>query len=107
MPPSAGEAWGRETGDLQLFGFHPHLWDEPARRAISRYPRKTIGKRMAAKLKDIRVKLRQRMHESIAGTAEVAAVGGEGIFPIPCGTGQRGETEDVSARRAATLAAST
>jgi group II intron reverse transcriptase/maturase len=30
--------------------------------------RKTIGKRMAAKLKDIKAKLRQRMHESIKGT---------------------------------------
>jgi RNA-directed DNA polymerase len=30
--------------------------------------RKTIGKRMAAKLKDIREKLRQRMHENIGGT---------------------------------------
>ncbi|MGO9257243.1 MAG: RNA-directed DNA polymerase, partial [Terracidiphilus sp.] len=30
--------------------------------------RKTIGKRMAAKLKDIREKLRQRMHESVGGT---------------------------------------
>jgi group II intron reverse transcriptase/maturase len=31
--------------------------------------RTTIGKRMAAKLKDIKVKLRQRMHETVAGTA--------------------------------------
>ena len=32
--------------------------------------RKTIGKRMAAKLKDIREKLRQRMHENIDGTVK-------------------------------------
>jgi RNA-directed DNA polymerase len=32
--------------------------------------RKTIGKRMAAKLKDIRAKLRQRMHGRVAGTLE-------------------------------------
>ena len=32
--------------------------------------RKTIGKRMAAKLKDIGQKLRARMHEKIAVTAE-------------------------------------
>jgi RNA-directed DNA polymerase len=31
--------------------------------------RTTIGKRMAAKLKDIKVKLRQRMHETVSGTA--------------------------------------
>ena len=30
--------------------------------------RKTIGKRMAAKLKDIRVQLRQRMHDGVPGT---------------------------------------
>jgi len=23
------EAWPRETGDLQLFGFHSHMWDKP------------------------------------------------------------------------------
>jgi group II intron reverse transcriptase/maturase len=32
--------------------------------------RKTIGKRMAAKLKDIQATLRQRMHENIRGTVE-------------------------------------
>ena len=32
--------------------------------------RKTIGKRMAAKLKQIRAKLRSRMHERVAGTLE-------------------------------------
>lgn len=32
--------------------------------------RKTIGKRMAAKLKDVRAKLRQRMHERVSGTAQ-------------------------------------
>jgi group II intron reverse transcriptase/maturase len=32
--------------------------------------RKTIGKRMAAKLKDIRAKLRRRMHERIPGTVQ-------------------------------------
>ena len=32
--------------------------------------RKTIGKRMAAKLKDIKDKLRQRMHERVAGTVQ-------------------------------------
>jgi hypothetical protein len=30
--------------------------------------RKTVGKRMAAKLKDIRAKLRQRMHDRVPGT---------------------------------------
>jgi group II intron reverse transcriptase/maturase len=32
--------------------------------------RKTIGKRMAAKLKDIKAKLRQRMHAGLTGTVE-------------------------------------
>ena len=32
--------------------------------------RKTIGKRMAAKLKDIRQQLRQRMHDRLEGTKE-------------------------------------
>ena len=65
--------------------------------------RKTIGKRMAAKLKEIRQKLRRRMHEAVRGTAEVAADGGAGVFPIPRRAGQRGATESVSARSAAHL----
>ncbi len=42
--------------------------------------RTTIGRRMAAKLKDIKVKLRQRMHESIAGTAAMARPVVRGYF---------------------------
>src|SRR5205807_59427 len=36
--------------------------------------------------------------------AEVAEVGGEGVFPIPCRAGQRGAAEGVSARSEANLA---
>ena len=32
--------------------------------------RKTIGKRLAAKLKDIQTKLKQRMHEAIGDTVK-------------------------------------
>ena len=37
--------------------------------------------------------------------AEVVAVGGEGVFPIPCRAGQRGATKGVSARSEANMAA--
>ena len=63
--------------------------------------RKTIGKRMAAKLKQIRAQLRQRMHETERGHGGVAAIGGSRVFPISRGSGQRGATEGVSQRRAA------
>lgn len=43
--------------------------------------RKTIGKRMAAKLKDIRRILRQRMHASVADTAEWRRSVVRGYFP--------------------------
>ena len=56
--------------------------------------RKTIGKRMAAKLKDIRAKLRKRMHETILGTREWLQT-----------VGQRGAAASVSARSEAKLAA--
>jgi group II intron reverse transcriptase/maturase len=42
--------------------------------------RTTIGKRMAAKLKEIRAKLRQRMHDRVAGTVEWLQQ--RGVFPI-------------------------
>ena len=52
-----------KAGNLQFSGFHSHLWEEPQDGYFMVY-RKTIGKRMAAKLKDIRQKLRRRLHES-------------------------------------------
>jgi hypothetical protein len=42
----------------------------PTSRAISRYAGRQIGKRIAAKLKNIHAKLRQRMHERIWGRLE-------------------------------------
>jgi RNA-directed DNA polymerase len=63
--------------------------------------RKTIGKRMAAKLKKIRQQLRQRVAREDPGHHGVAAIGGSRIFPISRGTPQRGATERVPARSAA------
>jgi hypothetical protein len=63
--------------------------------------RKTIGKRMAAKLKKIRQQLRQRVAREDPGHHGVAAIGGSRIFPISRGTPQRGAPERVPARSAA------
>ena len=46
----------------------PHICGTSQKAGKFAVQRKTIGKRMAAKLKDIKAKLRQRMHESIKDT---------------------------------------
>src|SRR5437899_2145974 len=54
---------GEKKPETFIFGFHPHLWDQPYDGKFTVH-RQTIGKRMAAKLKELRAKLRQRMHTS-------------------------------------------
>src|SRR6266542_4222924 len=79
------------------------MWDEPAEGLFHGTPendRQTYGSQTegdsgrAAKA-DARGNRRN---------IEVVADGGEGVFPIPCGAGQRGATESVSARGEANLA---
>jgi hypothetical protein len=62
MPPSAGRSVGKGSRKPAL-GF-THICGR-SRKGYFTVIRKTIGKRMAAKLKDVRQKLRKRMHESI------------------------------------------
>ena len=59
-------------GKPETFNFlgFTHICGTSRKTGYFNVQRTTIGKRMAAKLKDIKVKLRQRMHESVAGTAE-------------------------------------
>jgi group II intron reverse transcriptase/maturase len=58
-------------GKPETFNFlgFTHICGTSRKTGYFNVQRKTIGKRMAAKLRDIKVKLRQRMHERIAGTA--------------------------------------
>src|SRR6266404_3407482 len=55
-----------------LVKFHrpsqPHICGTSQKASLFQIRRETIGKRMAAKLKEIRAKLRQRLHESIEDT---------------------------------------
>lgn len=67
--------------------------------------RKTIGKRMAAKLKDIQAKLRQRMHDKVRETVEWLQSVVRGYFQYHAVPGQRGATEGVFTRGEAQLAA--
>ena len=67
--------------------------------------RKTMGKRMAAKLKEIRQKLRVGLHDSTKSTMGWLQSVVRGIFPIPRGTAQRGTNEGVPARGAAHVVA--
>ena len=66
--------------------------------------RKTIGKRMAAKLKEIGEAAPADARVD-RGHREVAAVGGSGVFPISRDSGQRAATESVPERRAAHVVA--
>jgi two-component sensor histidine kinase len=60
----------RGQGKPETFNFlgFTHICGTSYRAGYFVVQRKTIGKRMAAKLKDIKAKLRQRMHESIKDT---------------------------------------
>jgi hypothetical protein len=58
---------------------------------------------MAAKLKEIRAKLRQRMHDGASGTLKLAAVDSAGVLRISRYSGQLGTNEGVPQRFAANL----
>src|SRR6516164_8294704 len=99
------EAWSRQTGDLQLFGFCSHLWDELQGRLLrgpAKDHRQAHGSQ-AERNQGGAAAAHARVHR---GHLEVVTVCGEGIFPISRHTGQRAATESVSGGRAAFLAAS-
>ena len=60
----------RGKGKPETFNFlgFTHICGTSQKAGLFKIQRETIGKRMAAKLKEIKAKLRQRMHESIADT---------------------------------------
>jgi group II intron reverse transcriptase/maturase len=62
----------RGEGKPETFNFlgFTHICGKNHQTGYFQVYRKTIGKRMAAKLKEIRRKLRERLHERIKGTAE-------------------------------------
>jgi len=62
----------RGEGKPETFNFlgFTHICGTSHKTGYFTVQRKTIGKRMAAKLKDIHAQLRQRMHEKIRGTLE-------------------------------------
>ena len=62
----------RGEGKPETFNFlgFTHICGTSNRTGYFVVKRKTIGKRMAAKLKDIRQRLRRRMHEAIRNTVE-------------------------------------
>jgi hypothetical protein len=62
----------RGEGKPETFSFlgFTHICGTSHKTGYFTVQRKTMGKRMAAKLKEIRAKLRQRMHEKIRGTRE-------------------------------------
>jgi hypothetical protein len=60
----------RGEGKLETFNFlgFTHICGRNHKTGNFTVQRKTIGKRMAAKLKDLKAKLRQRMHDRLPGT---------------------------------------
>src|SRR5450755_637083 len=98
------ETWQRKTGDLQLFGFHSHLWDEPEGGPLhnqARDHREAHGGQAERNQGEAET-AHARVHR---GHPEVVAVCGEGVFPISRRTGQRASTEGVPERCAADMAA--
>ena len=74
----------RGEGKPETFNFlgFTHICGRSRQTGYFTVYRKTIGKRMAAKLKDIRQKLRRRMHDSSAETARWLAGVVRGISNI-------------------------
>ena len=60
--------------------------------------RKTVGKRMVTKLKDIKAKLQERMHESTADTLKWLQSVVKGVFPTDERGWETGRRFGVSAR---------
>jgi hypothetical protein len=62
----------RGAGKPETFNFlgFTHICGTSHKTGYFTVHRRTIGKRMAAKLKDIRVKLRKRMHARMGGTVQ-------------------------------------
>jgi hypothetical protein len=97
----------RGEGKPETFSFlgFTHICGTSHKTGYFTVQRKTIGKRLAAKLKEIRAKLRQRMHEKIRGTREWLQAVVRGYFQYHAIPGKRGAAESVSARSEAKLAA--
>jgi group II intron reverse transcriptase/maturase len=72
----------RREGKPETFNFlgFTHICGTSHKTGYFTVHRRTIGKRMAARLKDIRAKLRQRMHASPAKTGEWLAQVARGYF---------------------------
>ncbi len=70
MPPSAGRQHGKGKPETFNFLGFTHICGTSQKTGHFTAPPKTIGKRMAAKLKEIKAQLRKRMHESIADTVK-------------------------------------
>jgi hypothetical protein len=98
----------RGEGKPETFHFlgFTHICGASHRTGYFTVHRRTIGKRMATKLKDIRAKLQQRMHAAPTTTGKWLVQSGAGVFPISRHPGQLGTTEGVSPRRAAHVVSS-
>ncbi len=83
----AAEREKRGEGKPETFNFlgFTHICGKNHTTGYFQVYRKTIGKRMAAKLKQIRQKLRQRLHEKAKGTTEWLQAGGARILSVARG----------------------
>src|SRR5260221_13710907 len=70
MPPSAGASAGKGSPETFNFLGFTHTCGTSHKTGYFTVRRKTIGKRMAAKPKEIHAELRQRMHENVRETLE-------------------------------------
>ena len=98
----------RGEGKPETFNFlgFTHICGTSHKTGYFTVHRRTIGKRMAAKLKDIRVKLRTRMHARVRGTVQWLVQVVRGYFQYHAIPGNWGATEGVSQRCAAHLVSS-
>ena len=84
---------------------HPHICGMVHKTSRFTVRRKTIGKRMAAKLKAIKAELRKRMHEPIKDTGVWLRAVVQGYFNYHAVPGELCPVAVVSARCDSTLVA--
>lgn len=81
------EAWRREAGELQLSGVHPHLWEEQ-QDGVLRHETKDDRQTNRSQAEGCETATAKKAARVNREYGEVAPVGGAGLLPIPCHSGQ-------------------
>ncbi len=87
----------RGEGKPETFNFSgfTHICGTSHKTGFFRVKRKTMGQKAGSEAERYQGEAADATARGHRGYSEVAQGGGEGVFPIPCNTGQRGTDEGV------------